>query len=223
MGFSPSFFVLPFVLIHDARLAFRTLDSFNLGNRGTSCNVVALLDVSESIFVYLAANRKTPFGHWRNSNILYYFCQTTPLLSSKENWNTAIENPPKSPTFDHLEILPFSLLIVFLLFLLSWTNNRFFTLSSSSFACLMRQKRRANATKVRDLLTNGFDRKSILSLCFLSTVPVYSINQKWDGHLMMNQRVLHRMFMKNMTVSLTSMFGLSDTCQTSNVAIDSFL
>ena len=101
MGFSPSFFVLPFVLIHDARLAFRTLDSFNLGNRGTSCNVVALLDVSESIFVYLAANRKTPFGHWRNSNILYYFCQTTPLLSSKENWNTAIENPPKSLTFDH--------------------------------------------------------------------------------------------------------------------------
>lgn len=213
MGFSPSFFVLPFVLIHDARLAFRTLDSFNLGNRGTSCNVVALLDVSESIFVYLAANRKTPFGHWRNSNILYYFCQTTPLLSSKENWNTVIENRSKSLTFD----------FVFFLFFLSWTNNRFFTLSSSSFACLMRQKRRANATKVRDLLTNGFDRKSILSLCFPSTVRVYSINQKWDGHLMMNQRVLHRMFMKNMTVSLTSMFGLSDTCQTSNVAIDGFL
>ena len=110
MGFSPSFFVLPFVLIHDARLAFRTLDSFNLGNRGTSCNVVALLDVSESIFVYLAANRKTPFGHWRNSNILYYFCQTTPLLSSKENWNTVIENRSKSLTFNFVIFFWFSCL-----------------------------------------------------------------------------------------------------------------
>ena len=170
MGFSPSFcclLLLPFVLIHDAQQLRWILLIW--ATEGLAMLLHFLMWEHECTWQRI---EKRLFGHGRKVESNH---QLSLLL---------LPNDIRFYLQKKIETHCLKIVQKRVPLYVSWTNNRFLCAPplSLGFACLMRQKRRSErATKVRDGLTNGFDRKSIYSLCFLSfALSVYSINQKWS-------------------------------------------